>query len=77
MKSLYSAGAEARYLSSGENSDVDILVKTLLPSIHKSSRDTGSLLLPILLRNGDEHRSVGVVSFCVNLSLAESYRKEG
>jgi hypothetical protein len=72
MKSLNSAGAEARYLPSAGNRDVDVLVKTLLPSVHESSGDAGGLLLPILLRDWDEHGSVRVVGFCVNLSSAES-----
>jgi len=77
MKSLNSAGAEARYLPSALFREVDILVKTLLPSIHESSRDTGSLLLPILLRDRDEHRSIRVVSFCVNLPSVASWRESG
>ena len=72
MKSLNSAGAEARYLPSACCRKVDVLVKTLLPSIHESSRDSGCLLLPVLLRDGDEHGRVGVVGFCVNLILATS-----
>jgi hypothetical protein len=72
MKSLNSAGAEARYLPSALCRKVDILVKTLLPSIHESSRDAGSLLLPILLRDWDEHGSIRIVGFCVDLLLAAS-----
>jgi hypothetical protein len=70
MKSLNSAGAEARYLPSACCRKVDVLVKTLLPSVYESSRDTGRLLLPILLRDGDEHRSIRVMGFCVDLMSA-------
>jgi hypothetical protein len=77
MKSLNSAGAEARYLPSACCRKVDILVKTLLPSIHESSRDTGSLFLPILLRDGDEHGSIRVVGFCVDLKSAACLEGEG
>jgi len=72
MKSLNSAGAEARYLPSARHREIDVLVKTLLPSIDESSRDSGCLLLPILLRDWDEHGRVRVVGFCVNLLLATS-----
>jgi hypothetical protein len=79
MKSLNSAGAEARYLPSACCREVDILVKTLLPSVYESSRDTGRLLLPILLRDWDEHGGIGVVGFCVDLLLATFFSggKEG
>jgi hypothetical protein len=48
----------------------DILVKTLLPAIDESSGDTLGLLLPVLFRNGDEHGSIGVVGFSVDLMSA-------
>ena len=75
MKSLNSAGAEARYLPSARCRKVDSLVETLLPSIDESSRDTSSLLLPVLLRDWDEHGSVGVVGFCVDLLLVTSFEE--
>lgn len=75
MKSLNSSGAEARYLSVSSTArstkgKVDTLVQTLLPSIDESSRDTLTFLLPILLRDGDEHGCIGVVSFGVDLISA-------
>ena len=69
---MNSAGAEARYLPSARCRKVDSLVETLLPSIDESSRNTSSLLLPVLLGDWDEHGRVGVVGFCVNLLLATS-----
>lgn len=71
-KSLNSAGGFSTslkisccHVEDGRRSDV--LVKRLLPAGKEGFGHTVDLVLPIFIRNGDQERCVGVMSFTVDL----------